>query len=82
MADKKEGGLMFGKQNYKWMAIGAGVIVLSLLLMAGGKNADPNVFNYNEVYSTRRITIAPILLVLGLLIEMYAIMLKPKSGAK
>lgn len=82
MADKKEGGLMFGKQNYKWMAIGAGVIVLSLLLMAGGKSADPNVFNYNEVYSTRRITIAPILLVLGLLIEMYAIMLKPKSGAK
>ncbi|MBW7892858.1 MAG: DUF3098 domain-containing protein [Chitinophagaceae bacterium] len=82
MADKKEGGLMFGKQNYKWMAIGAGVIVLSLLLMAGGKNADPNVFNYNEVYSTRRITIAPVLLVLGLLIEMYAIMLKPKSGTK
>lgn len=82
MADKKEGGLMFGKQNYKWMAIGAGVIVLSLLLMAGGKSADPNVFNYNEVYSTRRITIAPVLLVLGLLIEMYAIMLKPKSGTK
>jgi len=82
MADKKEGGLMFGKQNYRWMAIGAGVIVLSLLLMAGGNSTDPTVFDYNEVYSSRRITIAPVLLVLGLVIEMYAIMLKPKSGTK
>ena len=82
MADKKEGGLMFGKQNYRWMAIGAGVIVLSLLLMAGGNSTDPTVFDYNQVYSSRRITIAPVLLVLGLVIEMYAIMLKPKSGTK
>lgn len=50
--------------------------------MAGGKNADPNVFDYKEVYSTRRITVAPILLVLGLVIEMYAIMLKPGASDK
>lgn len=73
---------MFGKRNYLWMIIGACVIVLSLLLMAGGKSDDPNVFNYKEVYSARRITIAPILLVLGLVIEMYAIMLKPKTNDK
>lgn len=65
-----------------WMAIGGVVMVIALLLMAGGKSADPKVFNYNEVYSTRRITIAPILLVAGLLIEIYAIMRKPGSDEK
>ncbi|HRP34187.1 MAG TPA: DUF3098 domain-containing protein [Agriterribacter sp.] len=82
MSDKNATGLQFTKENYLWMAIGAGVIVVSLLLMAGGKSADPKVFNYDEVYSTRRITIAPILLMVGLIIEMYAIMRKPKKAAK
>ncbi len=70
---------MFNRQNYMWMAIGAVVVVVALLLMAGGKSPDPNVFDYKEVYSTRRITLAPILLMLGLIIEMYAIMRKPKA---
>ncbi len=70
---------MFNRQNYMWMAIGAVVMVVALLLMAGGKSPDPNVFDYKEVYSTRRITLAPILLMLGLIIEMYAIMRKPKA---
>jgi hypothetical protein len=46
--------------------------------MAGGKSSDPNVFDENEVYSTTRITIAPILIVAGLIIEIYAIMKKGK----
>jgi hypothetical protein len=46
--------------------------------MAGGKGNDPNVFAENEVYSTMRITIAPLLIVAGLLIEVYAIMKKAK----
>jgi hypothetical protein len=79
MSDKKASGLMFNRQNYMWMAIGAVVMVVALLLMAGGKSRDPNVFDYKEVYSTRRITLAPILLMLGLIIEMYAIMRKPKA---
>ena len=82
MSDKKASGLIFDKQNYMWMAIGAGVIIISLLLMAGGKSPDPKVFDYKEVYSTRRITVAPILLMLGLIIEMYAIMRKPKTTEK
>ena len=82
MSDKKASGLIFDKQNYMWMAIGAGVIIISLLLMAGGKSPDPKVFDYKEVYSTRRITVAPILLMLGLIIEMYAIMRKPKATDK
>ena len=65
-----------------WMAIGAVVMIIALLLMAGGKSADPNVFDYSEVYSTRRITVAPVLLMVGLVIEMYAIMRKPKATDK
>jgi hypothetical protein len=69
---------LFGKQNLLWMLIGAIVIVLGFFLMAGGKSSDPNVFDENEVYSTTRITIAPILIVAGLIIEIYAIMKKGK----
>lgn len=80
MADSKTE--LFNKQNYLWMVIGGVVMVIALLLMAGGKSTDPNVFDTNEVYSTRRITIAPILLMAGLIIEMYAIMRKPKASDK
>jgi hypothetical protein len=53
------------------------VILLGILLMAGGKSTDPNIFVDQEVYSMRRITLAPILIILGLLVEVYAIMKKP-----
>ncbi len=69
---------LFYKENYIWMGIGAAVIAIGMLLMAGGKNPDVNQFDYNLVYSTRRITIAPILILAGLLIEIYAIFKKPK----
>ncbi len=69
---------LFGKQNLMWMLIGAIVIILGFFLMAGGKTEDPNVFNEAEVYSTTRITIAPLLIVAGLIIEIYAIMKKGK----
>ncbi len=72
--DKNE---LFGKLNLRWMAIGAVVILAGILLMAGGKSTDPNVFTDNEVYSFRRITLAPLLIIAGLLIEVYAIMKKP-----
>ncbi|MCC6288861.1 MAG: DUF3098 domain-containing protein [Chitinophagaceae bacterium] len=82
MTDKKATGTLFNKQNYMWMAIGAAVMVIALLLMAGGKSDDPKVFDYNQVYSKTRITVAPILLMLGLMIEVYAIMRKPKASEK
>lgn len=69
---------LFGKQNLMWMLIGAIVIILGFFLMAGGKSEDPNVFNEAEVYSTTRITIAPLLILAGLIIEIYAIMKKGK----
>jgi len=72
---------LFAKENYTWMIIGAVVIALGMFLMSGGKNTDPNVFDTNQVYGTTRITIAPILIVIGLLIEVYAIFKKPKNKA-
>ena len=76
---EKNSTTLFTKENYIWMGIGGVVMLLGLLLMSGGKSADPNVFDVNEVYSFRRITIAPILIVAGLTVEVYAIMKKPKA---
>lgn len=70
---------LFGKENYMWILIGLAVMVLGIILMAGGKSQDPNVFRDSDVYSTTRITIAPILILLGLGIEVYAIFRKPKA---
>jgi hypothetical protein len=67
---------LFGKTNYLIMIAGAVVIALGMILMAGGKSADPNVFDPNEVYSTTRLTVAPVLIVLGLVLEVYAIFKK------
>lgn len=78
MAVEKKQESLFTKDNYLWMAIGGVVMLLGFLLMIGGKSPDPNVFNPKEIYSTRRITVAPALIVLGLLIEIYAIMKKPR----
>jgi hypothetical protein len=69
---------LFGKDNLRWMLIGIAVIVVGAFLMIGGKSTDPTVFNEAEVYSFRRITLAPILIVVGLLIEVFAIMKKSK----
>ena len=69
---------LFGKENYKWMIIGVVILAIGFFLMAGGKSSDPNVFNDKDVYSTTRITIAPILIIAGLIIEIFAIMKKPK----
>lgn len=69
---------LFGKDNYKWMLIGLVIMAIGFFLMAGGKSSDPNVFQDKDVYSTTRITIAPILIIAGLIIEIFAIMKKPK----
>jgi hypothetical protein len=65
---------LFERDNLLWMGVGAALILAGILLMAGGKSTDPNVFVDNEVYGFRRITVAPILILLGLATEVYAIM--------
>ncbi|MGF2411153.1 DUF3098 domain-containing protein [Ferruginibacter sp.] len=71
---------LFTKDNYMWMLAGVAVMAIGFFLMSGGKSADPKVFDANEVYSTTRITIAPILIIAGLVIEIFAIMKKPKTN--
>jgi len=63
------------------MLAGIVVIALGMLLMAGGKSTNPAEFNQKEVYSTTRITIAPLLIVIGLGIEVVAIFKKPKVNS-
>lgn len=68
---------LFDKSNFTWMITGVALILLGLVLIAGGKSPDPSKFNYDEVYSFRRITLAPIIMMIGFAIEVYAIMKKP-----
>jgi len=67
-----------GKENYKLLAIGFCIIVLGFLLMMGGKSDDPNQFS-EEIFSFRRITLAPIVVLAGFAFEVWAIMKKPKK---
>ncbi|MDQ2718333.1 MAG: DUF3098 domain-containing protein [Bacteroidota bacterium] len=60
------------------MLIGLVVLAIGFFLLAGGKSPDPNVFNDNEIYSFRRITLAPIIIVAGFIIEIYAIIKKQR----
>ena len=61
------------KENYKLLLIGFLIIIIGFILMAGGKSNDPNVFS-EEIFSFRRITLAPVILLFGFLFEIYAIM--------
>lgn len=75
-----QGNTLFTKDNYMWMLIGIAVMAIGFFLMSGGKSTDPKVFNDSEVYSTTRITIAPLLIIAGLVLEIFAIMKKPKGN--
>lgn len=77
---KKSGEFIFRRKNYKFMIIGIGFIALGFILMAGGGSDDPNVFN-PEIYSWRRIRLAPTLILIGFAIEMYAILLNPNKNS-
>ncbi len=74
----KETGFALGKENYKLMAIGFAVIIIGFILLSGGGSDDPNVFS-DDIFSFRRLTIAPIVLLAGFVFEIYAIMKKPKD---
>lgn len=62
-------------RNYKILLLGFVLIVLGFVLMTGGGSDDPMVFNY-EMFSWRRITLAPIVVVIGFVVEIYALLSK------
>lgn len=74
--EAKKPVFIFGKKNYKFMFIGLACIALGFILMSGGGSDDPNVFN-PEIFSWRRIRLAPMLVLIGFGIQVYAILLNP-----
>lgn len=69
---------IFDKTGYTILLIGLGLIALGFILMVGGGSEDPAVFN-PEIFSFQRITLAPSIVMIGFVIEAYAIMRKPNS---
>lgn len=70
-APKEE--LIFDKSNYMWMGIGIALILAGMLLMTGGSMPSPDVWDDSIIYSTRITVIAPIFILAGLAVEIYAI---------
>ena len=75
---KKEKEMALGKKNYRLLAIAFVIVVIGFVLMAGGGNSNPEVFD-DSIYSFRRITLAPIVVLFGFLFGIYAIMKKPRD---
>ena len=69
---------VFDRKNYKFMLIGLACIALGFILMGGGGSDDPNVFS-PEIFSWRRIRLAPTLVLIGFAIEIYAILVNPNK---
>ncbi len=69
-------GLLFGKKNYTFMLIGIGLIFLGLILMAGGHMPSPDVWDESLIYSPVRITVAPVVILAGLVMNVWAIFVR------
>lgn len=79
--NKEKLNFALGPENYKLLAIGFAIIVIGFLLMLGGKSDDPAKFS-DKIFSFRRITLAPIIVLAGFIFEIWAIMKKPKNSTK
>jgi hypothetical protein len=71
---------VFQRINFLIFFVGLALMAVGYLLMVGGGSDDPNVFN-EEIFSTRRIRVAPLLIILGFIVEVIAIMYQPKKEA-
>jgi len=78
MKEKINLDFAFTKQNYILLLIGIAFICVGLLLMIGGGSDDPTVFS-DKIFDFQRLTLAPILIALGFIVEIFAIMHKPKG---
>lgn len=68
--------MAFTATNYKLLLIGLAIVVVGYILMSGGGSGDPNAFDADALFSTRRITVAPIVVLIGYLFVVYAILKK------
>jgi hypothetical protein len=76
---KKTTGFAFGKENYRILIIGVIIVAIGYMLMVGGGSDNPNEFHAEELFSFRRITLSPIVILSGFVVVLYAIMKKPKE---
>jgi len=76
--DDKKLEFALAKENYKLLLIGFAIIIIGFLLMMGGGSEDPTVFD-EDIFSFRRITLAPMVVLFGFAFEIYAIMKRPKE---
>jgi len=65
--------LAFGRQNYMWVGIGLALLAVGMLLMIGGYNENPAVWDESKIYGFQRTLLAPILILTGLGVQVYAI---------
>ncbi len=79
--NKEKPNFALGPENYKLLAIGFVIIVAGFLLMLGGRSEDPKVFS-EKIFSFRRITLAPVVVLAGFIFEIWAIMKKPRNPEK
>ena len=77
--ETKKSNFGFHPENYTLLIIGLIINVIGFLLMIGGGAKDPNEFNKSELFSSVRITLAPILIVAGYAVIFFAIMRKPQA---
>lgn len=75
---KKIFDFAFGRENYILMIAGIVVLTIGYMLLTGGGSDDPDVFSY-ELFNARRLVVAPIVILGGFVIEIFAIMIKPKK---
>ena len=78
MKEKNTLDFAFTKQNYILLLVGIALICVGLLLMIGGGSDDPTVFS-DKIFDSQRLTIAPLLIALGFIVEIFAIIYKPKG---
>lgn len=78
MENNNKPEFLFGKENYKILVFGLAVIALGFILMSGGANENPAVFN-EDVFSFRRIRLAPTVVLIGFGITIYSILVKSKK---
>ncbi len=71
----KQMEFLLKRENFKWMLIGVGIVAWGMILMLGGGQSAPDVWEPEVIYSARRVIWAPIVILVGLLVEVYAIFL-------
>lgn len=77
--ETRKPGFAFGKENYRILIVGVIIVVIGYMLMVGGGSDDPNQFHADEIFSFRRITLSPIVILTGFGVVLFGIMKKSKD---